>query len=335
MRMCSRDLVLALALLVAVPAAAQQLQYPPAPKGDVADDYFGHHVADPYRWLEDLDASATKSWVDAENALTFGYLSRLPQRDSIRARLTALWNYPKVSVPVREAGQLWFRKNSGLQRQSVLFRASAAGAAAGRGARSQRAVPRRLDRRGAVVGVARWADPGLHDGGGRLGPAGHPLARPGQRAGPARRRGAREVHGHVMDAGQQGVLLLALPQLGRTRQPARCQHPPPVVVPHRRRGRRPHGVRARRRFHRLRGRRDLRRRPLAVRDLGERHLEQPGLAGRPEGPAPPRPRGAAASGHARRGRGLQPARRGARHAVPVHELDGAARPHRRGGRGRQ
>ena len=128
MSMCSRDLVLALALLVAVPAAAQQLQYPPAPKGDVADDYFGHHVADPYRWLEDLDAAATKGWVDAENALTFGYLSRLPQRDSIRARLTALWNYPKVSVPVREAGQLWFRKNSGLQRQSVLFRASAAGA---------------------------------------------------------------------------------------------------------------------------------------------------------------------------------------------------------------
>ncbi len=129
MSMRSRDLVLSLALLAAVPLAAQQLHYPPAPSGDVTDDYFGRHVADPYRWLEDLDAPATKSWVDAENALTFGYLSRLSQRDSIRARLTALWNYPKVSVPVREAGQLWFRKNSGLQRQSVLYRATAAGAA--------------------------------------------------------------------------------------------------------------------------------------------------------------------------------------------------------------
>jgi prolyl oligopeptidase len=120
------DVVLAMALLAA-PAAAQQLQYPPAAKGSVSDDYSGRHVADPYRWLEDLDAPATKSWVDAENTLTFDYLAKLPRRDSIRARLTALWNYPKVTVPVREAGQLWFRRNTGLQRQSVLFRASATG----------------------------------------------------------------------------------------------------------------------------------------------------------------------------------------------------------------
>jgi prolyl oligopeptidase len=93
----------------------------------VTDDYSGHRVADPYRSLEDLDAPATKAWVAAENALTFGYLSKLPLRDSIRARITALWNYPKMSIPVREAGQLWFRRNTGLQRQSVLYRASATG----------------------------------------------------------------------------------------------------------------------------------------------------------------------------------------------------------------
>ncbi len=126
MRPRCHDLVLAMAMLAA-PAASQQLQYPPASKGSVSDDYFGHHVADPYRWLEDLDAPATKSWVDAENTLTFAYLAKLPQRDSIRARLTALWNYPKMSVPVREAGQLWFRRNTGLQRQSVLYRATATG----------------------------------------------------------------------------------------------------------------------------------------------------------------------------------------------------------------
>ena len=120
-------LVPAVVTFAAAPAAAQQLQYPPTPKGDVVDDYFGRRVADPYRWLEDLDTPATTAWVDAENALTFGYLARLPQRDSIRARLTALWNYPKVSVPAREAGSLWFRRNSGLQRQSVLYRAAADG----------------------------------------------------------------------------------------------------------------------------------------------------------------------------------------------------------------
>jgi prolyl oligopeptidase len=104
--------------------AAQQPQYPPAAKGDVVDDYFGRKVADPYRWMEELDAPATKAWVQAENTLTFGYLAGIQVRDSIRARLTTLWNFPRVSVPGEEAGQIWFRKNTGLQRQSVLYRAA-------------------------------------------------------------------------------------------------------------------------------------------------------------------------------------------------------------------
>jgi prolyl oligopeptidase len=127
MRVFPAPALVAVLSVIAASAAAQQLHYPPAARGDVVDDYFGHHVADPYRWLEDLDAPATKAWVEAENTLTFGYLAGLPQRDSIRARLTALWNYPKVGVPNREAGQIWFRKNTGLQRQSVLYRAATLG----------------------------------------------------------------------------------------------------------------------------------------------------------------------------------------------------------------
>jgi len=130
MRIRSRSLVLAtLVLLPAAALRAQQPQYPPAPRSEQVDMYFGRQVADPYRPLEDLDAPATKTWVEAENALTFGYLGGLARRDSIRQRLTALWNYPRVQVPYREAGQLWFRRNAGLQRQSVLYRKAALGAA--------------------------------------------------------------------------------------------------------------------------------------------------------------------------------------------------------------
>jgi prolyl oligopeptidase len=102
-------------------AAAQRLHYPPTHRGNVVDDYHGTSVADPYRWLEDVDAPETRAWVEAENALTFGFLERIPQRDAIRRRLTALWNYPRYSAPFAKAGRYFFFKNDGLQNQPVLY----------------------------------------------------------------------------------------------------------------------------------------------------------------------------------------------------------------------
>ena len=134
-----------------VAVAQQRWHYPPAPRADVTDNYFGRAVADPYRPLEDLDAPATATWVDAENAITFSYLGGIAMRDSIRARLTALWNYPRVQVPTREAGQLWFRKNSGLQKQSVVYRAAGTGAAA-----SPVLDPNTLSPDGSIA-VAQWS----------------------------------------------------------------------------------------------------------------------------------------------------------------------------------
>jgi prolyl oligopeptidase len=102
--------------------------YPTPHKGDVVDDYFGTKVADPYRWMEDLNAPDVKQWVDTENAVTFKYLDGLPVRDELRRRITELWNYPKVSVPTFAGGHWFYSRNSGLQRQSVWYtRASLAG----------------------------------------------------------------------------------------------------------------------------------------------------------------------------------------------------------------
>jgi prolyl oligopeptidase len=117
--------------LMATPLFAETpaWNYPPARKGDVVDDYFGTKVADPYRWMEDLDSPETRAWVEEENKLTFGFLKTLPERQVFQDRLTALWNYPRYGVPFKEGGKYFFSKNDGLQNQAVLFVQPSLGAA--------------------------------------------------------------------------------------------------------------------------------------------------------------------------------------------------------------
>lgn len=105
----------------AASALAQPLEYPYTKKVNQIDDYHGVHVEDPYRWLEDLDSSATKAWVEAQNKVTFGYLEKIPARERLKKRLTALWDYAKFGVPFREGKRYFFKKNDGLQNQSVLY----------------------------------------------------------------------------------------------------------------------------------------------------------------------------------------------------------------------
>src|SRR5215470_4663461 len=97
------------------------LKYPVARKSDQVDDYHGVRVADPYRWLEDLDSAETRSWVEAENNLSFAFLEGIPARSSIKDRLTKLWNYEKYGVPFKEGGRYFYSRNSGLQNQSVVY----------------------------------------------------------------------------------------------------------------------------------------------------------------------------------------------------------------------
>ncbi len=102
-------------------ANAQALQYPKTAKVDHTDTYFGVTVPDPYRWLEDDNSAETAKWVEEQNKVTFAYLEKIPYRQSIKARLEKLYNYPKYSAPFRKNEYFFFFKNDGLQNQSVLY----------------------------------------------------------------------------------------------------------------------------------------------------------------------------------------------------------------------
>ena len=108
-------------LLMSATALAQPLQYPTARHDDVADDYHGTKVADPFRWLEDDNSDETKAWVKAQNAVTFDYLKSIPERETIKARLKSLWNYERFGLPSKHGTRWFYTRNSGLQNQSVLY----------------------------------------------------------------------------------------------------------------------------------------------------------------------------------------------------------------------
>jgi prolyl oligopeptidase len=142
-----RLLMLSVTLLAAVPAPAQaarcwrrnnqpaptvstsrpparrsmQLTYPATRRGEQVDDYHGTQIADPYRWLEDLDSPETRAWVEAQNQVTHAWLGQVASRERIRQRLTQLWNYERYGLPHKRGGRYFYTKNDGLQNQSAVY----------------------------------------------------------------------------------------------------------------------------------------------------------------------------------------------------------------------
>jgi prolyl oligopeptidase len=98
-----------------------KLIYPSTQTVDQQDEFHGIWVADPYRWLEDVDSPETLEWIAAQNRLTFGFLEAIPARERIRQRLSELWDYPKVAAPFKRGDRYFQFRNRGLQNQDVLY----------------------------------------------------------------------------------------------------------------------------------------------------------------------------------------------------------------------
>ncbi len=99
------------------------IKYPETATVDHVDNYHGNDIADPYRWLEDdvRESDAVKSWVDAQNEVTFAYLATILERDLIAKRMRELWDYERFSLPRKADNRYFYSHNDGLQNQSVLY----------------------------------------------------------------------------------------------------------------------------------------------------------------------------------------------------------------------
>lgn len=96
-RIPALSLALSLVGSLAVSSAAPAPPVPPKPncppateKRAVVDTYHGTKVSDDYRWLENGADPAVKAWSEGQNACTRAYLDKLPGREALRERFTAL-----------------------------------------------------------------------------------------------------------------------------------------------------------------------------------------------------------------------------------------------------
>jgi len=108
--------------------SAISVTYPNTATVDQSDDYHGTLVNDPYRWLEYDTAANVEAWVTEQNDVTFGYLNQVSFRESIKTRITDIYDYTRYGsafgryVTKFKAGDhYFFTMNDGLQDQSVIY----------------------------------------------------------------------------------------------------------------------------------------------------------------------------------------------------------------------
>ena len=95
--------------------------YPAAERLDLVETLHGHHVADPYRWLEDPADPRTKEWSAAQDALVAGHLDALPGRERLAGRLRALLAAGSVSAPLWRAGRAFAARREPGQEHAVVL----------------------------------------------------------------------------------------------------------------------------------------------------------------------------------------------------------------------
>ena len=106
MRNLMRFLLVFAALGAALAPAQSKL--PQTPVHEVAEDYFGTKVTDPYRWLENTNDPQVVAWMKAQNDYTRQVLASIPGRDQLLGRIKALDNAGNVVSALQVWGGHYF-----------------------------------------------------------------------------------------------------------------------------------------------------------------------------------------------------------------------------------
>ncbi len=89
---------------------------------DLVEDLHGVKVADPYRWLEEIDSAPSREWVMAQSQYAREQLDKIPSLGAIKKRLTDLSTFTRFGARITKRGdRVFFLRQEGLQNQPVLY----------------------------------------------------------------------------------------------------------------------------------------------------------------------------------------------------------------------
>ncbi len=83
----------------------------PTRRDDTVDVIHGTNVADPYRWLEDVDDPEVEAWMDAQDEVARKYLASRPERAALTKRFHELVYVDTISPPSRHGDRYVYSRN--------------------------------------------------------------------------------------------------------------------------------------------------------------------------------------------------------------------------------
>ncbi|HMB89697.1 MAG TPA: prolyl oligopeptidase family serine peptidase [Rhodothermales bacterium] len=104
-----------------MPIAAQSLVYPEALRVDQVDTYHGVKVADPYRWMEDVQSEELHAWLQAQDALRADFLDNQRLTTWVQERIKALGHYAGQGLPTQRGKYVFTTKTEAGQSYGVLY----------------------------------------------------------------------------------------------------------------------------------------------------------------------------------------------------------------------
>ncbi len=97
------------------------MSYPPTRVDDQKETLFGVEVDDPYRWLEDEKSPEVREWMAAQDQFARRYLSALPQRERLAARLRQLFYVDAISAPSRRGTRFFYTRRHADREKAIVY----------------------------------------------------------------------------------------------------------------------------------------------------------------------------------------------------------------------